>query len=230
MNLKYLSSARRPMSALRVVTLAAVCFCAPVLAATKTDGNNALLAGAEAFENIAESALTLDQATYVKLFADYRANATAVNNALTPTQRNELRVNVVGVERRWKGGDRNAVALDAVEAYRTLVSAVDRKALPVPVNVALLDYTGFRLNALLAGGKSPNWPAIWRTVVEGQGFWRAIKPQIKDDTLADAMDRSMSALETAAKERNPRLLGYAADMDLILVDGLEAYYARPNMR
>lgn len=192
-------------------------------------GNDALLAGAEVFENITEAAPTLDQAGYAKLYAGYNANAATIDAALTPKQREELKVNTAGVARRWKAGERSAVALDAVEAYRTLVSAVDRSALPVPIQVSLLDYSGFRLNALLTA-KPPNWSAIGKTVAEAKGFWTTIKPQVKDDTLADAMDRSFAALATAIEDRNPRMLTYAADMDLILVDGLEAYYMRkPNV-
>ena len=157
------------------------------------------------------------------MYDGYRSNAAAIDAALTPAQRSELKTNAIGVARRWKAGNRNAVALDAVEAYRTLVSAVDRKAMPVPVEVSLLDYVGFRLNALLGDGKSPNWRAISRTINEAHGFWRAIKPKVKDSMLADAMDRSLKALDAANMQRNPQLLVYAADMDLILVDGLEAH-------
>ena len=204
--------------------LAALAVCAaPAALAAGQDGNAVLLAGAEAFENITESAPTLDHAACAKLYAGYRSHAAAIDAALTPAQRRELKVNAVGVERRWKDGDRNAVALDAVEAYRTLVSAVDRKAMPVPVEVSLLDYVGFRLNALLGDGKSPNSPAISRTIGEAHGFWQRIKPKVKDTMLIDAMDRSLKAFDAAMMQRDPHLLGYAADMDLILVDGLEAH-------
>src|SRR5690606_28670675 len=151
----------------------------------------------------------------------YLRNAAAINAALTPRQGRQLEINAVGVQTRWKAGNRNAAALDAVEAYRTLVSAVNRDAMPVPLEVSLLDYVGFRLNVLLGDGQAPNWTAITHTVGEAHGFWQAIKPKVKDPRLVDGMDRSLQACAAAVRQRNPGMLGYAADIDLILVDGLE---------
>lgn len=195
----------------------------PAIAATGKSGNTALLTGADIFENITESAYTLDQAKYAKLMADYRAQAAAIEAALPPGQRDNLHDDVAKVHSSWKQGDRNAMALGAVDAYRVLVTAVNRSGMPVPLDVALLDYTGFRLKAL-AGGKRPDWAAISSTVVEGQGFWQKLKPQVRDTTLVAAMDRSMRALANAARDKDPKLLAYATDMDLILVDGLETWY------
>lgn len=135
--------------------------------------------------------------------------------------------NVQGVQRRWKQDERWAVALDAVEVYRTLVSAVDRSAMSAPVQVSLLDYSGFRLNALHIG-QAPKWGAIGQTADEAMGFWKEIRPQVKDATLRDAMDRTTQAMRTAVNTKQIDLLAYSADMDLILVDGLEQYFASPK--
>ncbi|TBR11420.1 MAG: hypothetical protein EPO46_06485 [Lysobacter sp.] len=214
---------RRVAPALFLVAGIATCGAPAAWAASRPDGNAALLAGAEVFENITESAPTLDQAGFSRLYQGYRRSAAAIDAALTPARRRELLTNAAGVERHWKAGERHAMALDAVEAYRTLVTAVDRKAMPVPVEVSLLDYAGFRLNALLGDGKSANWPAIRRTTTEAHGFWKSIQSRVKDPVLVDAMVRTLKAFDTATTKRDPQLLAYAADMDLILVDGLETH-------
>lgn len=213
----------RPVLSIFASTL--LLLAAGTVAAATGAGNAALLAGAESFENITESTPTLDQKGFDKLYAGYAAHAAKIDTALDAGQRKALHANVEGLQRRWHRGERWAVALDAIESYRILVSAVDRSAMPGPVQVSLLDYSGFRLNALAIGGNGPRWPAVARTTAEAGGFWKAIRPQVKDPMLREAMDRTIQAMDVAAQTKQADLLAYSADMDLVLVDGLEQYFA-----
>jgi hypothetical protein len=131
---------------------------------------------------------------------------------------------VTGVRNAWQKGDRGPMAIQSIEAYRLLQESINRKGQLVPVEVPLLDYAGFKLNGLLLSTQ-PDWKEIAKTAQEASKWWAAIGPKIGDNTLRDAMDHTINGLKNAAARKDPKLLRFAAAMDLILVDGLETYYS-----
>ena len=76
---------------------------------------------------------------------------------------------LAAIRRAESKGDHHSVALNAVEAYRVLVEALNPNGLVVPIQVAKLDYVGFRLKVLLAVSP-PDWPAIQKPAKQPRAF------------------------------------------------------------
>ena len=55
--------------------------------------------------------------------------------------------------------------------------------------------------------------------------WSAIEPHTSDATLKEAMNRTLRGMKEAANQKDPKLMQFAAEMELILVDGLETFFA-----
>ncbi len=191
--------------------------------------NQALLDGAEIFENLAESALTVTQEQYNAAMADYARHSDAINKALMPDYKKQFVLNINSLKNNWTKGSRTEVALSSVEAYRLLVESVKPAPGILPVQVALLDYSGFKMSAL-AHGPSPDWNAIGNTAMEAANWWKVVAPQVHDRNLKQAMQRTIEAYAYVTKTRNVALLIYSADMDLILVDALEEDMSRAKIK
>ncbi len=98
------------------------------------------------------------------------------------------------------------------------------------MQVAQLDYVGFKINALLSSS-SVNWTQVSGTVHEASTWWSAIEPHTSDATLKEAMNRTLLGMKEAADQKDPKVMRFAADMELILVDGLETFFtAHPRSR
>jgi hypothetical protein len=94
--------------------------------------------------------------------------------------------------------------------------------------VAQLDYVGFKVKALLSA-RSVNWTQVSETVREASTWWTAIEPHTADATLKEAMNRTLLGMKQAADQKDPKVMNFAADMELILVDGLETFFtAHPH--
>lgn len=191
--------------------------------------NKALLDGAEIFENLAESARAITQAQYDAAMSDYARHTKAINAGLAPDREKQFALNINSLKNNWTKGNRTDVALSSVEAYRLLVEAVVPAPGILPVEVALLDYSGFKMSAL-AYSPSPNWNTIDKTAMEAAHWWKVLAPQVHDRNLKQAMQRTVEAYAYARKTSNVALLKYSADMDLILVDALEVNLGRAKLK
>lgn len=179
--------------------------------------------GAEIFENLTESAPTIDAAAFQKALAQFQALQPAISQRLPAERQQRLDTLVSGLRSAWQKGDRAGMAVQSIEAYRLLEESIDHSAQAVPLQVYLLDYAGFKLDALLLT-TPPDWKQITQTAHEAAGWWAAIGPRITDKTLQGAMAQTVNGLQEAAAKKNPELLHFAAQMDLTLVDGLEAFF------
>lgn len=98
------------------------------------------------------------------------------------------------------------------------------------MQVAQLDYVGFKVNALLSSS-SPDWTQIAATTKEAQRWWAAIEPQTSDATLKEAMTRTLLGMKQATDQKDAKVMTFGADIELILVDGLETFFlAHPHRR
>ena len=79
-------------------------------------------------------------------------------------------------------GDRSALAIQSIEAYRLFQESIDHRGQSVPVEVPLFDYAGFKLNALLLSTQ-PDRQQVADTAQEASTWWTAIGPRITDKTL-----------------------------------------------
>lgn len=182
-----------------------------------------LAAGAELFENFTESSPVMDAAAFNKSLAKFEALYPSISARLSADGKKRLDFLVTEIRSAWRQGNRGAMALESIEAYRLLTESMDRSGQPVPLEVPLLDYTGFKLNALLLS-KHPDWKEVGRTAQEASAWWAAIEANITDKSLREAMAHTIAGIKEASNRKDPSLLRFAAEMDLILVDGLETFF------
>ena len=116
------------------------------------------------------------------------------------------------------------MAIQSIEAYRLSQESIDRTGQPVPVEAPLLDYADFKLNALLLSTQ-PDWKQIADTAQEAAMWWTAIGPRITDKTLRDALNQTVNGIKDAAARKNPELLRFAANTDLVLEDEVETFFS-----
>jgi hypothetical protein len=204
----------------------------PALAARSTTHppTDALSQASEIAEQLSENSPAIDAAAFNKAMSDINALDARLAKPLSPGRKKTLDALLTGIRSAWTAGDRSAVGVQAIETYKVLQEAMPRGPKAVPVQVAQLDYVGFKVNALLAAG-SVNWAQVSETVREASAWWVAIEPRTSDATLKEAMNRTLLGMKEAADQKEPKLMHFAADMELILVDGLETFFtAHPRLR
>ncbi|MGB3940310.1 MAG: YncE family protein [Candidatus Manganitrophaceae bacterium] len=189
-------------------------------AANKVDP---LAGGAEIFENLTEASPLIEEAAFKKSLAEFERLYPSISAHLSPDQKKRLDSLVAGVRNAWQRGDRGAMAVQSIEVYRLLEESINRRGQPVPVEVPMLDYAGFKLKALLLSSQL-DWKQAGKTAQEASGWWAAIEAHITDKSLGVAMAHTIAGLKEAADREDSRLLRFAAEMDLILVDGLELFF------
>ncbi len=203
----------------------------PAIAAKSTHSKPDVLSQAsEIAEQLSENASTIDASTFRKSMSDISTLDARLSTSLPPDRKKVLDGFVAGIRNAWTAGDRSAVAVQSIEAFRLLQEAVPRGTKGVPVQVAQLDYVGFKVNALLSSS-SIDWNQIGTTVREAQRWWAAIEPQTSDATLKEAMIRTLLGMNEAADQKDAKVMHFGADIELILVDGLETFFlAHPRSR
>ncbi len=189
-----------------------------------TGKTNPLAGGAEIFENLSEASSVIDAAALKKSLSEFEVLYPEISRRLSADGKMRLDALVTGVRNAWQKRDRSAMAIHSIEVYRLFQESIDHSGQPVPVEVPMLDYAGFKLNGLLLSTR-PDWRQVAKTVQEASKWWTAIGPRITDKTLQDAMDHTLDGIKEAAARKDPKLLRFAAKMDLILVDGLETFFS-----
>lgn len=184
-----------------------------------------LVTGAEALETLTEHAA---RAPIVRLIAEARAATAAARKcegALGPSQGSELTQVLARLSQFETDRNRAALALNAVEGFRILVTAQARGPQDVPLEVALLDYAGFRYQA---GAQAS--PALWdeskQAVAIADEQWRALSPRISEKAIQTSFAASIEAMRSAARAKNVKQARRAASEELKLVDALEQFFAK----
>lgn len=188
--------------------------------------NEVLLSASSSFEDLTEYALAGNRAGMASALKAYEDRSTEVGKVLSARARHIMESLVSRILNANERGDTQSVALQAVEAYRTLIESLDPQGLAVPVQVSLLDYTGFKLEVVLHA-KTPDWPAVQQTVEEARKLWAFLESHVTDKGLRDAVSTMIAGMSKAATARNAEMAVFAAQMDLALVDLLEKYFQRP---
>ena len=116
-----------------------------------------------------------------------------------------------------------SIVVASRRAWPLPVASDERRPLTIPVQVAQLDYVGFKVNALLSSS-SVSWTQVSATVREASTWWSAIEPQISDVTLKEAMNRTLLGMKETADQKDAKVMHFAADTEVILVDGLETFF------
>jgi hypothetical protein len=132
---------------------------------------------------------------------------------------------VTEMEQASAKNDAVGAALAAVEAYRIIEKATDAARGPVPLEVAMIDYAGFKLSLLVARPE-PDWTAVAVTAREADGNWAALAKKIQDASLRDLGSAIQDGLRGAVERKDINGVKFAAKMQLGVVDVLEGYFKR----
>ncbi|NDU91529.1 MAG: hypothetical protein G3I10_02775 [Ferrovum sp.] len=190
---------------------------------TATNPEDSLAAGAEIFENLTENSPELNAAAFDDSMTKYETLRSNISAQLAPDQMKRLDALLANVRKSWQKRDRGSMAIQSIEVYRLLQESINHANQPVPAGVPLLDYAGFKIKALLIS-KLPDWEQIRKTAHEATLWWASTKPKVTDSSLRDAMDHTIMGINEAVRLKDARLLTFAAEMELILVDGLESFF------
>jgi hypothetical protein len=214
-----------PIALMVSVTLAG---CQGRSAATSDNGSpsatstasSAIIAAAEPFEGLTEQAATAPWAQVDGLLSTARAAVGAIRSRLpaSSSARVETQLNEIAAARSSQ--DRLGVALASVEGYRTIVEAQNRATAKPPIPVSLLDYAGFRYDAL-ASARSVDWNAMAQSVAFARQQWSILKPRIKSPAMTGVVESALDGMSAAVKTRNVAFARSAAATELSLVDLLE---------
>ena len=89
---------------------------------------------------------------------------------------------LTGMEQASSKNDALGTALVAVEAYRVIETAIDTDSRPSPIEVAMLDYSGFKLS-VLAAMQGTDWATIGATARGSDDTWSALTTSVKDASI-----------------------------------------------
>ena len=118
--------------------------------------------------------------------------------------------------------DRVRLALAAVEGYRELVEAQDPAAANPPVAVSLLDYAGFRYDALAqAPAVAVDWAEMARSVEFARLQWNSVAARDNSKAMPGVMNQALAAMSKAVERKDVAFARSAAATELALVDLLE---------
>ncbi|MCY7354042.1 MAG: hypothetical protein LH470_02980 [Lysobacter sp.] len=170
-----------------------------------------------------EFALDGNQAGIDRSLKAYSHQSMRVDGVLSTSQRVRLHARTAAIAKTRRTADFAGVAMNAVEAYGVLVQALRPERLTVPVEVARLDYAGFKLKVLMQQGTS-DWPSARVVARNASMDWSAIRKRVRDPSLQDAMDVDIAGMRRATAAGNRDMARFSADVDLALVDLLETYF------
>jgi hypothetical protein len=186
-----------------------------------------LRAAAEPFEVLTEQAFAAPWGEVDRLIADARAAAANARPVLPAAGVSELDAGLAAIAAARQAQERPDLALAAVEIYRLLVQSQDPATATVPIPVSLLDYAGFRYDAL-AQAPNVDWGAMEQVTRFAQGQWRAVQPSIGSQALRGITAQSINAMAEAARRHDIPFARGAAATELALVDLLEEQAAHPG--
>ena len=116
-------------------------------------------------------------------------------------------------------------ALVAVETYRVIENAMDTASRPSPIEVSMLDYSGFKLS-ILASTQHTDWSTIAATANDSDGSWSTPGKSVKDTSLRNLVQAVQNGLRGAVERQDVHGVKFAAKMQLEVVDVLEQYFQR----
>ena len=193
--------------------------------AATAEGQSSVTAVAEPFEVLTEQASTINWTAMDNLIANARAAADGVRAQIDPSSGGKLDQQLAAIRVARRANDRKAIALAAVEGYRTVVEAQDPATTSPPIPISLLDYAGFRYQALASSG-NVDWPELVRSVAFARQQWSVVGPRIDSPGLRSAFESTLSGMDDAAKSHDAAYARGAAATELALVDTLEEHIAR----
>jgi hypothetical protein len=176
-------------------------------------------------ENFVEQVLAGDQTKSTQTAQSIASQSPALKAVISETAFAALQSRLRDQEQALVRKDMTAAALASVEMYRTLQESLGPSARSAPLQLSLLDYSGFKIMAQV-GAPHPNWTAIEDSVKEMSGFWHALAPKIRDKRLSGLLTSTEAGLVEANMKQDAAYTAFAAKMLLDEVDLLEAQFEK----
>lgn len=185
---------------------------------------SAFLAAAEPFEVLTEQAPTATSEKLKSLIGDAQGAADSVAATLGAPQKAALDIQLSNFAAGVKRDDRTAIALAAVEGYRTLVESAGDTGV-MPRAVSLLDYAGFRYQADLTAN-----PIRWSDAKDAVSFaekqWSMLGGKVTDSNLKGDFGQAVAEMRAAISAKDAGAAKRAVTKELDLVDKLEGFFSK----
>ena len=189
------------------------------------DRNAMLTDAASIHEDLIGFALDGKADKVAELVAATRKALPTLRPLLDATAFETLGRQLMEMEHASSKNDTLGTALAAVEAYRVLETAMDTRSRPAPIEVAMLDYSGFKLS-VLAAMQGTDWAAIATTASASDGSWSTLNTSVKDASIRNLVGAIQEGLGAAVARKDIQGVKFAAKMQLEVVDVLEGYFQR----
>jgi hypothetical protein len=124
-----------------------------------------------------------------------------------------------------KAAEASSASLSALEEYRGLVAQFEL-SLPTTLHVAMLDYAGFKLKALMAA-KIVDWKSVIVTHEEANQNWSKTISKVKDKAILDLVTNTLATVDSAIADQNVKWVDGAAQILLDSVDLIEQQVKNP---
>ena len=193
-------------------------------------GRNAMLADAASInEDLIDAALGGKADKVADKVAAMRKALPMLRPLLDGPTFDALARELTAMEQAMAGKDLPAIALASVEAYRIIEAATDPAQRPAPIEVAMLDYSGFKLS-ILAARPTAEWAAIGATAKDSDSNWSALAKNVRDSGIRDLAAAIQDGLKSAVARKDIEGVKFAAKLQLGIVDVLEGYFKRAKSR
>lgn len=192
--------------------------------ADERSNNLALFAAAEEFETLTESSFSADVATLEKMISKARIATAKIAKFASSKLTTQLQQHLANIQTAQKNNATADLAIESNEAFRTLVSAVGGKQI-IPVNVSLLDYAGFRVDAD-AQATPARFDDMKVAVIFAQEQWAGIKSRQEIAKLIPRFSAALDKMELASRSGDVALARAAAKVELDMVDELETAFGQ----
>ena len=180
-----------------------------------------------AAEDFSEFALAGDRQQAKASLAALRQFALRIKPALPAAASANLEEAVTAAEVAFKNGGNPQAALAALSAYRILVRALNTR-LTTTLDVAMLDYSGFRLHALTAADPV-DWQVVSNTVAQSAIATKNTQLLLAGAPgLRDLTGSIQQGLEGAVAAKSAKWLESTAQIQLDSVDLLEQAINNPS--
>jgi hypothetical protein len=170
-------------------------------------------------EDFAEVVGGKDKLATRKALGVIETSYSGVKRSLNQTVSAQITTLIGTIKSAEASGNPSGATVAALEIYRLLAGAFVAR-LPTTLNVAMLDYSGFRLRGL-AAAQNVNWTAVAATVKDAGRNWSITRKKLKDKALLDLGDSIQAGLASASKVERRDWLNSTAQIQLDSVDLLE---------
>ena len=180
-----------------------------------------------ATEDFAEFALAGETGHAREALGVLHQTFTKIKSGLSADAVAKAQTQIDAADTAFAARDLPRAAVAAVETYRVLIVAL-RSRLPTTLDVAMLDYTGFKFHALNAVVPK-NWNAIAENVSRSAENTAKAQKRLTGNTgLADLIGNIQTGLAGASAAKIPGWLDSAAQIQLDSVDLLEQVIKNPS--